>query len=186
MVVQRDGGAGPQQEHPHAERLRLADVHVRDRGALEPRRPGAALAPAGIELQVRGPDGGHQGEQLVRRRSVVPVGRRLHAPEGHVCLLGYSLDEGGFVVPRHSNGYQSVDGSGPKEAPFQRLFSPRMSRGGGRSEVRKKLHWIPEETGIKLYLKRSYFSATTHSTVSSPLRPPSENLRAERKAFWET
>ncbi|CAB1460885.1 unnamed protein product [Pleuronectes platessa] len=28
VVVQRYGGAGPQQEHPHAEHLRLADVHV--------------------------------------------------------------------------------------------------------------------------------------------------------------
>ena len=59
VVVQRDGGAGPQQEHPHAEHLRLADVHVGDRGALELRRPGARFAFPGSDLQVRRPDRGH-------------------------------------------------------------------------------------------------------------------------------
>lgn len=50
VVVQRYGGSGAQQEHPHAEHLRLADVHVGDRGALEPRCPGARLSVPGSNL----------------------------------------------------------------------------------------------------------------------------------------
>lgn len=59
VVVQRDGGPGPEQEDPHAEHLRLADMHVGDRGALEPRCPGAGFAFPGTDFQVGGPERSH-------------------------------------------------------------------------------------------------------------------------------
>ena len=58
-----------------AEHLRLADVHVGDRGALEPRRPGARLAFPRSDFPVRRPHRGHRRNELALCGR--HVGRRL-------------------------------------------------------------------------------------------------------------
>lgn len=102
MVVERNGGPARQQEHPHAEHLRLADVHVADRGALQPRRRRRARVAPGSDFKVRRSDGGHQRDQFaVFVHIVVPVGRWFKVFKSNVSFLGDFLDESRFVVPRH-------------------------------------------------------------------------------------
>lgn len=56
VVVQWYGGSGVEQEHPHAEHVCLADVHVGDRGVLTPRRCRARGGFSGDDFQVGSPD----------------------------------------------------------------------------------------------------------------------------------
>lgn len=76
MIVERNGGPSLQQEHTHAEHLCLADVHVADRGALQPRRRhGARFAVWWSEFKVRRSDRGHQRNEFgVFVHIVAPTG----------------------------------------------------------------------------------------------------------------
>lgn len=119
VVVQRDGGAAFQQEHPHAELVRLADVHVGDRRhsvvvRVRPRR--AVLGSPRDELQVSRSDFRHQAFQLT-----VVLYEGLSAllteswwvPEGDQSLSGYSLDDGshGTVAWHHPGSGAQLPGS---------------------------------------------------------------------------
>lgn len=123
MVVQRYGGAGPQQEHPHAEHLRLADVHVGDRrgAVLERQRGGRAAvgSPRG-ELQVRRPHFRHQALQfalVLQERFSGVFTEPNRTPVREEGLSGDSLDDGSHVaVTWHHTGARS---GGPVRSPLE-------------------------------------------------------------------
>lgn len=115
VVVEGDGGAALQQEHPHAELVRLADVHVGDRGragVVEGGTRGAVIGPPRDELQVWSSHFRHQAPQFAvvlqeGFAGLLPEPRR--APEGHQSLPGYSLDDGAHGAVRGHHTEASPD-----------------------------------------------------------------------------
>lgn len=116
VVVQRDAGAAPQQEHAHAEALRLADVHVADgRHHAGPREPPARRRrrrrPPRRQVQVFG---AHLVQQLLQPVQVLPEGRPRRAAEGDARLPRHPLDQGGHVVPGHGGARPGPAAPGPR------------------------------------------------------------------------